>query len=88
MNAQRWRQIEQLYHSARELDGDERDRFLKQAGGGDEELRQEVESLLSYETETATLLDRPALEIAAKALAADRRSGMIGRTLGHYKVES
>ena len=67
---------------------DDRDRFLEQACGGDEELRQEIESLLSYETETAMLLDRPALEVAARALAADRRSGMMGRTLGHYKIES
>jgi serine/threonine protein kinase/tetratricopeptide (TPR) repeat protein len=88
MNADRWRQIEELYHSVREMDPDERDRFLKQAAGKDEELRQEVESLLSYETETAMLLDRPALEVAARVLAADRRSGMIGRTLGHYKIES
>ena len=88
MNAARWSQIEQLYHSAREQEPDERDRFLSQACGADEELRREVESLLSYETETAMLLDRPALEVAARALAGDRRSGMIGRTLGHYKIES
>jgi len=88
MNADRWSQIEQLYHSAREQRPDERDRFLAQACAADEELRGEVESLLSYETETAMLLDRPALEVAARALAGDRRSGMIGRTLGHYKIES
>ena len=34
------------------------------------------------------LLDRPALEVAARALALDRRSRMIGRTLGHYRIES
>ena len=59
--------------------------FLRQACAGDEELRREVESLLSYETETAMFLDRPALEVAARALAVDRRNGMIGRTLGHYR---
>jgi serine/threonine protein kinase/tetratricopeptide (TPR) repeat protein len=88
MNAERWNQIEQLYHSAREQDPDERDRFLMQACAGDEELRREVESLLGYETETAMLLDRPALEVAARALAVDRRNWMIGRTLGHYRIES
>ena len=30
----------------------------------------------------------PALEVAARALAVDRRNWMIGRTLGHYKIES
>lgn len=88
MTAERWSQIEQLYHSAREQKPDERDRFLRQACATDEELRREVESLLSYETETAMLLDRPALEVAARALAVDRRNWMIGRTLGHYKIDS
>lgn len=88
MNAERWNQIEQLYHSAREQGPDERDRFLRQACAADEELRREVESLLGYETETAMLLDRPALEVAARALAGDRRGWMIGRTLGHYRIVS
>ena len=88
MNAERWNQIEQLYHSAREQEPGQRDGFLSQACAGDEELRREVESLLSYETETAMLLDRPALEVAVRALAMDRRNWMIGRTLGHYRIES
>jgi len=88
MNAERWHQVEQLYHSARDQEPDLRDHFLNQACSGDEELRREVESLLSYETETAMLLDRPALEVAVRALAVDRRNWMIGRTLGHYRIES
>ena len=88
MNAERWNQIEQLYHSAREQEPGQRDGFLSQVCAGDEELRREVESLLSYETETAMLLDRPALEVAVRALAMDRRNWMIGRTLGHYRIES
>jgi serine/threonine-protein kinase len=88
MNADRWNRIEQLYNAAQDLKSDERDRFLAQACGGDEELRRELESLLGYETETAMLLDRPALEVAARALAFDRRNRMIGRTLGHYCIEA
>jgi len=88
MNAERWNQVEQLYHSATERDVRERSEFLKAACGADEELRREVESLLGYETETAMVLDRPALEVAAKALAVDRRSQMIDRTFGHYRIES
>ena len=88
MNAERWNQVEQLYHSATERDVRERSEFLKAACGADEELRREVESLLGYETETAMVLDRPALEVAARALAVDRSSQMIGRTFGHYRIES
>jgi len=88
MNAERWNQIERLYHSARDLNPDERERFLAEACGGDEELRCELQSLLGYETGTPMLLDRPALDVAARALASDRRDRMIGRTLGHYRIES
>ena len=88
MNAERWNQIERVYHSARDLPSGERERFLRESCEDDEDLRREVESLLAYETETALLLDRPALEVAARAVALDRQNEMIGRTLGHYRIES
>jgi serine/threonine protein kinase/tetratricopeptide (TPR) repeat protein len=88
MNRERWNVIEKLYHSAREQAPGERDGFLKQTCGQDEDLRREVESLLGYETETAMLLDKPALEVAARVLAGDRRNRMIGRTLGHYRIDA
>src|SRR5918912_425337 len=88
MNADRWELIERLYHAAMERTPDLRDAFLAQASEGDDELRREVKSLLSFETESAMLLDRPALEVAVRALATDRRSRMIGRTLGHYRIEA
>src|SRR5262249_974928 len=86
--AERWERIEQLYHAALERSPELRDAFLALACGSDGELRREVESLLSYETESAMLLDRPALEVAVPALAADRRTPIIGRTLGHYCIEA
>jgi eukaryotic-like serine/threonine-protein kinase len=88
VNPERWTHIDRLYHSAREQKPGERDRFLRQACAGDEELRREIESLLAYDAETATLLDRPALEVVAGALDAERRNRMIDRTLGRYKIES
>ena len=87
MNAERWEQIERLYDSVLKEEPTDRGCFLREACGDDEELRREVESLLAYETETAMVLDRPALEIAAKALALDQRRRMIGQTLGHYRIE-
>src|SRR5438045_3437765 len=88
MNAERWKQVERLYHAAAAERPEERDCFLSNACAGDDDLRREVESLLGYETDTAIIFDRPALEIAARAIAVDRRARMIGRTLGHYRLES
>lgn len=47
MNADRWRQIEELYHAVRAPAEGERFSCLEQACGGDEALRREEESLLA-----------------------------------------
>ena len=84
MSPERFRQIEELYHAAREATADERAALLARA---DPELRHEVELLLS-ERKGGEFLDRPAIEhafdlledSAAVALAA-------GARLGPYCIE-
>src|SRR5579862_813469 len=85
MKTEAWRQIEQLYHAAREREPGERDRFLKEACA-DEKVRGEVESLLRCEEQAEGFLEAPALEVTAAALAEGRARSMFGRTLGHYQV--
>jgi serine/threonine protein kinase len=46
MSPERWRQVERLYHSALEREPAGRVAFVKEACGGDEELRGEIQSLL------------------------------------------
>ena len=84
MSPERFRQIEELYHAAREAPDDERAALLARA---DPELRHEVELLLA-ERNGGEFLDRPAIEhafdlledSAAVALAA-------GARLGPYCIE-
>ena len=57
MHPDRWRQVEQLFHSALEREEPARDAFLREACREDEELRHEVQSLLD-QTEGG-LLDHP-----------------------------
>ena len=64
MTPERWRQIEELYHSAREREPGQRSALLEEACRGDEELRRKVELLLAQDP-SGKMLDRPA------ALAAD-----------------
>jgi serine/threonine protein kinase len=87
MTLERWRKIEQLYHSAREREGSQRAAFLKEACAGDDALRREVESLLAHE-QGAEFLEVPALEAAAKLLVKDRGQSWVGRQLGSYRVIS
>jgi len=66
MDSERWQHIERLYHSVLEKKVNERAAFLDQACAGDEGLRREVESLLSYAGAAADFIETPALEVAAK----------------------
>ena len=91
MERERWLKIERLYHAARERQASERSQFLDEACAGDESLRQEVESLLEQGEGTGSFLGKPALEVAAQALARDHAQGagtdaMLGRTVSHYRI--
>ena len=68
MNQGRWRRIEELCHAAASREGKARATFLDEACGGDDELRQEVESLLADESGAERFLVTPEWP-AAGALA-------------------
>jgi serine/threonine protein kinase len=85
MNPDRWRQIEDLYHAALELDPAPRAAFLAAACRDDESLRNEVESLLAQEEKPAELLDAPLGKIAAGVLAAGAQPKP-GMQFGPYQI--
>ncbi len=66
MSADRFAEVERLYHGAMRRPPEERAAFLDQACGGDDALRHEVESLLSLPADTDGFLSRTALEEAAR----------------------
>jgi len=86
MTPERWQQIEKLYHSALELDESRRKAFLDQACSGDQEVRQEVESLLAQEQQAESFIETPALGVAAKGTT--QNQAWVGRQIGPYKVRS
>jgi eukaryotic-like serine/threonine-protein kinase len=89
VNAERWQQVERLYHVARESGAEERAAFLAEACAGDEELRHEVESLLAYEDQADDFIESPALEDAAKIMAEEQGATLVaGQTINHYKIIS
>src|SRR5262245_23484313 len=88
MERERWRQIEELYQSALNVAVDERPGFLDKACAGDDELRREVESLLSYESAAKSFINAPAMQVAMKVMGSDATSEteLAGRTVSHYRV--
>jgi eukaryotic-like serine/threonine-protein kinase len=84
----RWQQIEQIYHAALTRDDAKRAAYLQEACAGDDDLREEVESLLLHEKGAKSFLDAPAMKVAAKMFAENSGQSMIGRQLGAYRVVS
>src|SRR5258708_36524670 len=94
MNAERLRQIEELYHSAREREPGERSAFLAEACRGDEELRRKVELLLAQDVSnddaaSSKILDSPAWEAAPSLLGQPGNARLSPAVqIGPSKVES
>ncbi|MEJ7861161.1 MAG: hypothetical protein WKF90_05935 [Pyrinomonadaceae bacterium] len=59
MNAERLKQVEEIYHVALEISPGEREALLKEFCGEDKNLRREVESLLSFENTSDSFLASP-----------------------------
>src|SRR5215475_6988759 len=88
MERARWEQIEQLYHAALERGPESREAFLDEACAGDEDLRREVAELLACDVPSDSFIQAPAIEIAAKAIAAEPLIDASNKPMGNLIVGS
>ena len=98
MDNERWNHVDKLLQSALDRPAAARDVFLRRACGGDDELEQEVRSLLAAHDRADSFLAAPAIGVAARELAGRRSSDdgvegignggdpLIGQTLSHYRI--
>ena len=87
MTPERWKQIQENLDIIRNLPPLERQSFLNQMGSTDMELRQEVESLLSYESKEPEFLQTAAVRsLAAGEFDMPKRSSLLGRMFGPYRI--
>jgi eukaryotic-like serine/threonine-protein kinase len=88
MKAERWKQVNDLFQSAVERAPGERGTFLHQACRGDEGLRREVESLLTSYERAENFIELPAFEVAPELVTNTRAGALVGKVIGHYRIES
>src|SRR2546426_12529824 len=91
MEPERWKRVDHLLQSVLQQPPDRRETFLREACGGDEALRREVESLLQSQQEAGSFLDNPAMDVAARAMVGDSApkpslSLPAGTRLGSYEI--
>ncbi|WP_321471584.1 protein kinase [uncultured Paludibaculum sp.] len=85
-DAERLRQIEAVYHDARERDRSERNLFLVQTCQDDQDLLHEVTSLLDLD-ESEGPLERPVLDLAAQFLDEPTERNLApGVRVGPYEI--
>ncbi len=90
MKPERWRQIDELFDAVLDLPEPERERFLSEKCGGDDELKTKILTLLKATT-TGNFLEKSAMGIAARNLA-DEPTVVIdrqftGRSFGSFRIE-
>src|SRR5438552_113063 len=88
MKAERWKQVNDLFQSAVERAPGERAAFLHEACHGDEGLCREVESLLTSYERAENFIELPAFEAAPELVTNDRAGALVGKVIGHYRIES
>jgi len=87
MTPERWQQVKEIFQSALQHEPGQRSVFLSNACGGDESLRQEVESLITSHYKDGSFIDSPAYEAAAAMLETEQQL-KAGQMIGHYEILS
>ena len=91
MDGDLWKQVDALLDAALDLPEGEREQFVLRETSEDPRLREEVLSLLTAQSQAAHFMERPAMRVAAQALARDSNltshESMIGKTVGDYRIE-
>ena len=85
--ADNWPRLKEVFAGARALPADRRPAYLAEACGGNDALREEVESLLASDQRAKSFLESPAV-VRGDDARDQARLMMEGRRLGVYQVQA
>ncbi len=88
MTPERFQQVSKIYHAALEREPEQRPEFLDQSCGQDQQLRQQVQSLLSGGRKAESQLLSQVLKEVASRLSNENYGSLIGQTLDQYLILS
>ncbi len=87
MTPERWQRVKEIFQSALDRAPEERSSYLACECGGDEALRNEVESLIASHEKDGSFIDSPAYEAVADMLTGDQELKP-GQVIGSYEIIS
>src|SRR5215468_2080123 len=88
MKPERWEKAFDLFQTAVERAPEERAAFLDESCHDDEGMRREVESLLTSHERAENFIEVPAFKAAPEFVPNDTADALIGKLIGHYRIES
>src|SRR5678815_1948209 len=88
MTPERFQLISQIYREALQRPEPDRDSFLEERCGPDQELRSEVEYLLSGGKDAEAEMLSRAMKESVRRLSDESPLSLLGQTLDHYQVVS
>lgn len=86
MTPERWQEIEAVLQGALDRPPLERASFLEDACAGDEELKEEANSLIGAYDAAGDFIEQPAIAHDARVLVGADAEGNIGREIGPYRI--
>jgi Tol biopolymer transport system component len=90
MTSERWRRIEDLFHSALDQASDDRAAFLGMACADDRATREQVEALLESFDEAGDFIEKPLVDNSLSSRTKDSTAAesIIGQKIGNYEILS
>src|ERR1700752_810529 len=88
MEPERWQRITDLFDEAMTRAPKERLAFLEEACEGDRDLRKQVERLIKSHEKSSDFLESSAFAVAPELLTNDMSGALVGKVVGHYRIES
>jgi hypothetical protein len=82
----RYKRVKALCNEALDLASSERSAFLAAACAGDDQLRRDVESLVSHEESVEAFMIKPAWQHVVKDMTEVQGEWLAGRKLGRYQI--
>lgn len=86
MTPERWKQVDELLEATLERPVSERASFLDEACAGDEELRRELDSLLTSDELAESFIESPPARVAADFFADKQFKLSTGERISHYEI--
>src|SRR5215471_3701037 len=88
MKTERWEKVIDLFQLALERAPEERAAFLDESCHDDQDMRSEVESLLTSHERAENFIEIPAFKAAPELVPNDNVDALVGKLIGHYRIQA